>query len=342
MSRNFNPIRAAYSLFRRLYWTTKNHLRAYSYLLRPGVTLLEGTEKKTGERIRICYAGFISRGFRVGFPSQILTSIDRETFFGRKWLWKIRDIATRNDCSFLLVESPAVKKQTFSRLIDRTREPFFIPYYVKTDVQIADMDRLLHKNKDLKTDLQRVRAGGFEAEITHTPKDYRIFLEEHYQSYSNSNYGSCAMGFEYDFLRHKSEAAQQAWELIKVSADGEWLAGLLVRKDRTCANAMEVGVKGGDPGLVKRGTLAAAYWFFVQRAKELGYSEVSFMLSPPFPRNGVLQFKSKYRPTLSAAPSAVHGLLYLPLKNSALIRQILLDQPFFSNQRQGSFADRLR
>lgn len=335
MSSYQNPMHSRPSLVRRLFRSIKASIETAGRLLRPGVTILQGSEKKAGEKIRICYAGFISPGFRLGFPSQVLSDIDKETYLGRQWLWRIRSIAAKNDCSFLLAESPTAKTGIISRLIGGIRQPFFIPFYVKTHVRIDDLDGLLHRNEHLENDLRHLRIEGFQPEISRAPKEYRSFLEKYYQAYGNSNYGSCAMNFNYDFLCHKNEMAEEYWELIKVMADGEWLAGLLLQKTDSCADAMEVGVKHGDRRLVKRGTLAAAYWFFVQRAKELGYSEVSFMYSPPFPRNGVLQFKSKYRPKLTAAPSPDYGLLFLPLENNGLMRRILLDQPFFEITQNG-------
>jgi hypothetical protein len=335
MSSYQNPMRPRPSLPRRTLLRIEAAIEAAGNVLRPAVTILQGTEKKTGEKIRICYAGFLSPGLRLGFPSQVLSDIDKETYLGRQWLWRIRSVAAKNDCSFLLAESPAANTGIVSRLIGKIRQPFFIPFYVKTHVRIDDLNGLLHRNEHLENDLRHLRIEGFQPEISHAPKEYRIFLEEYYQAYGKSNYGSCAMNFNYDFLCHKSKMAEEYWELIKVMADGEWLAGLLLRKSDGCADAMEVGVKHGDRSLVKRGTLAAAYWFFVQRAKELGYSEVSFMFSPPFPGNGVLQFKSKYRPKLTAAPSPDYGLLFLALNNNALTRGILLDQPFFEITQNG-------
>jgi hypothetical protein len=335
MSSGNHPLHSQPSLLQRLLRRYRTALEGIHNLLRPEVTVLEGTEKKTGEKLRIIYSGFISKGFRVGFPSQILRNIDKETCLGRHWLWRINGLAASNNCAFLLLESPATKTGIANRLLGGKRSSFFIPFFVRTHVRIDDLDALLHKNEHLENDLRRLRIEGFRPEVSCTPKDYRRFLENYYQSYRNSNYGTCGMDFDYDFLCYKNEAAEQYWELIKVKADEEWLAGLLFRKDSSCADAMEVGVKHGDRSLVKRGTLAASYWFFLQRAKELGYSEVSFMFSPPFPRNGVLQFKSKYRPKLSAAPSATYGLLLLPLKNDEPTQRILLDQPFFEITRNG-------
>jgi hypothetical protein len=335
VSSDTGPMPSRPSLLQWLFRRFRLGLEATGKLLRPEVTILEGAEKKSGEKIRIFYAGFVSRGFRMGFPSQILSSIDNETCLGRHWLWRLNKIALKHGCSFLLVESPNSRPDIVSRFIRGQRQPFFLPFYVKTHIQIDDLEALLHKNEHLENDIRRLRIEGFQPTISRAPKDYRMFLENYYHAYGASNYGSCAMGFNYDFLCHKSDMAKQAWELIKVRADGEWIAALMLRKNDTCADAMEVGVRDGDYSLVKRGALAAAYWFFVQRAKELGLSEVSFMFSPPFPRNGVLQFKSKYHPALSAAPSPDYGLLFLPLDNSTLTQRILLEQPFFEIKDNG-------
>ncbi len=328
-SRNHN------SLPYRLYRRARRSLQTESDLLRPGVTLLHGTEKQTGEPIRICYAGFSPRSIRIGFPSQILRGIDKEVFFGRRWLWQVGDIARKNDCSFLLIESPGSRKNIISRFIGSRTGLFYLPYFVMTHVRIDDLDALLYKNEHLQNDIRRLRIEGFQVEISRTPKEFRRFLEQYYLPYKDLHYGSRAMDFDYDFLCRENEVTERTWELLKVSANNDWIAGMIFQKREGCADAMEVGVKDGDQQLVKRGSLAAAYWFFIKRAHELGYSEASFMYTPAFLRNGVLQFKSKYRPKLSAAPSSAHGILFTPLKNDSRTRQILLGQPFFEIHPDG-------
>ncbi len=323
------------SLLRRSLQYAGRSLRTAIRLLRPGVTLLHGTEKQTGEPVHICYAGFSPLSIRIGFPSQILSGIDKEVFFGRRWLWQVGDIARKNDCAFLLVESPAKRKNIINRFIRSKTAQFFLPYYVMTHIRTDDLDALLHKNEHLQNDIRRLRIEGFQVEISRTPKDFRRFLEQYYLPYRDSHYGSRAMNFDYDFLCRENEVADRSWELLKVTANNDWIAGMIFQKRAGCADAMEVGVKEGDYQLVKRGALAAAYWFFVKRAYELGYSEASFMYTPAFLRNGVLQFKSKYRPKLSAAPSPAHGLLLMPLSNDSQTRQILLDQPFFEIHPDG-------
>ncbi len=303
--------------------------------MRPGVTVFGGQEKKTGEMMRICHAGVAPRNNKLVFPPQILSSINEEIWLGRRWLWQIHNAAVKSDCSFLLVESPALLKSIIIRFVGGRLTAFFLPFFVKTHVQVDDIEALLYQNEHLENDLRRLKHEGFSLSVSTAPEDYQLFLEEYYQPYVKRAHGSFAWIYNYEFLCRSNEFAHRYWELLKVRVDDDWLAGMLIRKTESGADAMEIGVMDGDYQLVKRGVLAAAYWFFVQRARELGYSTISFMTTPPFLMNGVLQFKSKYRPWLSATPSNTFGVLFMPLKKDSCTQRILLDQPFFQLDGNG-------
>ncbi len=297
--------------------------------MRPGVTVFGGQEKKTGERMRICHAGVAPRNNQLIFPPQVLSSINEEVWLGRRWLWQIHNIALKSDCSFLLVECPALVKSIIIRVLGGRITAFFLPFFVKTHVQVDNIEALLHQNENLKNDVRRLRHDRFKLSISTAPEDYQLFLEQYYEPYLKTAHGPFAQIYDYDFLCRSNDFAYHYWELLQVTVDDDWLAGMLIHKTETGADLMEIGVKDGDYQQVKRGVLAAAYWLFVQRASELGYSTISFMTTPPFLMNGVLQFKSKYRPWLTATPSAALGILFMPLKKDSCTKRILLDQPFF-------------
>jgi len=79
---------------------------------------------------------------------------------------------------------------------------------------------------------------------------------------------------------------------------------------------------------VKRGALQAAYWFSLEYLRDQGHRWVNLMFSRPFLRNGVLQYKLKFRPHLR--PKAGDGFLMIPDMEDDAARTILLQQPFLT------------
>lgn len=317
---------------RRVLRRAKCIARTVRDVLCPEVMVIAGSERYVGELLSICHAGGMPRNYRLGFPGQVLREIEQEIDLGRHWLWKLRTLARAHNCSFLLVESPLILRTLVSMCLGARSGSYFLPFFVSATCDIADMNKLLRKNENLKSDIRRIRREKFWYRVSTDPKDYRRFLDEYHRPYLMAAHGSFAMLFDYSFLCRYDEALLERWELIQVMVGGDWVAGVIMRKSKGRAEQFESGVRDADLQAVKRGALAATYWFGVQRAKELGYSTVSFMWAPPFLGNGVLRMKSKYRPKLEAAPSTRSGAVFIPLNKNPATYRILINQPFIQLQ----------
>jgi hypothetical protein len=300
-------------------------------ILHPDVTLMRGKEKKTGELLSICHAGGMERYFRLGFPGQVLREIDQEIDLGRHWLWQIRTLAKTHHCSFLVVESWLNLRNVVSVCLDARNGSYFLPFWVSVTSYIAELNDLLQNNESLNSDIRRIRRERYWFRISTDPKDYGRFLEKYHLPYVTAVHGSFALLSDYSYLCGDDEALHRNWELLQIMVDGDWVAGVILRKSPDTMDVMELGVRNADPRVVKQGALAAVYWFSIQRARELGYSTVCFMLAPPFLRNGVLRMKSKYRPMLKPSPST-QGTVFVPLNKNPITHRILIDHPFIQLQ----------
>jgi len=90
-----------------------------------------------------------------------------------------------------------------------------------------------------------------------------------------------------------------------------------------------LGVKNAYEKYVKLGALRAAYWFSIEYLRDLGYKEVGFGVTRPFLRDGVLQYKKKYKPRLYLSPSLFRwGVNVVPLTRDPTSERILVQEPF--------------
>jgi hypothetical protein len=301
--------------------------RRIYHTVRPQVIIMTGPEKLTNAVLHIVYVGNMPRNYRLGFPSQILWSIDDEVDLGCHWLWQLRNLVKAREASFALVESASYLQRFMRWLIAATGQKIFLPHYVHCFIRVEDMPITLKNNDGLKRDIRTVRDTGYTLQVSKEPARYREFLDDFYKPYLLAAHGSKAAVFNYDFLCREDYSDHDNWELQQVMLAEEWIAGCIVRKDGNTAYMLELGIGAGNIEAVRRGALAASYWLGVQRLRDLGYQKISFMWSPPFLKNGVLLFKKKYRPVLEPAPMSDKGLLLISVKRDELSRKILIEQP---------------
>jgi len=264
----------------------------------------------------------------LGFLGQFMEQIAEEIRYGRSWCWKLRSTAESLDCALFAVEIPRWLRGPLGHILGGAEATFFLPRFVRADRDVADLSKLLQGNDSLKDDIRRVRKKDYWYQISSDPHDYETFLERYSRPSVSSAHGCFAIAYDYDFLKKGSPQSRSEWRLLKVMQADRWVAGCLLKISGRLAQSMDVGVRDGDPELVREGAGTAANWFFVEYANERGCSKASFMWSPPFLRNGVLRFKAKYRPDYSPVPSGNQGILLIPTFARAVTRHLLKEQPF--------------
>jgi hypothetical protein len=142
------------------------------------------------------------------------------------------------------------------------------------------------------------------------------------------------MDFERLFASCSAETMPQPWVLLKIELEGRWVAAALLIDAPGRAALMEVGVRDGDPALVRAGVLQAVYWMTLEHLRERGHGEVNLMLTPPFLRSGVMQYKLKYGPRLKPA-RAGDGFLLLPTHGAEAARRTLLREALLVSRGRG-------
>jgi Acetyltransferase (GNAT) domain len=299
--------------------------RAVYYTLRPQVILMRGRDKNYNEILNICHVGNRPRGYRLGFPSQVLRELESESDLGPYWLWQLPALLKDIESDFLLIETPRYLKWLAHWLVAGSKETFYIPFFVHSIIDASDFPALLRNNHNLKNDIRKTKKAGYSLELSSDPAQYRTFLDFYYRPYMKASHGLLASSFDYDFLCHEDFLDRDRWLLLKLMQGGEWVAGMIVKTDKHTAYGYEVGIKCANSRHVKGGALMSLRWLYSQQMLSLGFREISFMWSPPFLENGVLSSKRKYHPKLEAAPSSGVGLLLVHRGVNSLSTKILLE-----------------
>lgn len=293
----------------------------------PDVILLEG-QSKSGQSLSILRAGIRDPQTAYFFAGQVFAELRSERALGRTWLWALPRLARKHSCGFVLFRVSRRWAPLARRILGRTdHDSLHLPVFVQATVDVSDRARLL-RSRNFRDDVRRVGKRGFQFSVSRQKHDLDTFIREYHGPYVKRVHGFDAI--QMDFSRLLASCAHgelpEGWVLLKVELNGEWVAGVLLRSGAGSAALMELGVKGSDLSLVKRGALHAAYWLSLEFLHSQGHKQVSLMHARPFLSNGVLQYKLKFSPFLKAARPGDGFLLFFNCENGAA-RETLLHEP---------------
>jgi hypothetical protein len=205
---------------------------------------------------------------------------------------------------------------------------FRFPAVVESVMGLPDTAEELHariRNRETTKELNKIERNGFSWEVTRDPAVADFFFERCHRPHVRSRHGAAAsLHSRADFLHKLAEG-----ELLMVKRAGEYVSGCLCFRKRSLYHTAWSGVRDGDPALLRDGALAAEYYFCLQRAIQLGCSEISFGMSAARLDDGVLLFKKKWgaaiRPVEGAGRLAWFGIRRLtPAARARLQRAPIL------------------
>ena len=317
-------LRSSYLLAWRRLRTRIHYIRQF---LLPDVVLIDG-RTQSGRSLSILRAGITDRQTAFFFAGQVLTELCAERVLGRAWLWALPALAREHACAFVLFRVPRRRAALARCILLRTDDDaLHLPVFVAATVDVTDKPRLL-RSHSLRDDVRRIGKRGFQFSVSSKKQDLDTFIREYHDPYVTNVHGFDAIGMDFQRLLAScsKDEIPEPWILLKVELDGEWVAAALLVSGAGSAALMEFGIKNGDPAMVKSGALQAAYWLSLEYLRSQGHKRVSLMYSRPFLRNGVLQYKLKFSPSLAVARPTDGFLLLFDQENQAA-REILLREP---------------
>jgi hypothetical protein len=302
--------------------------------LRPDVALLQGVTG-AGASVRILRAGLADRPAAYFLAGQIYDELFAETDLGRHWLWALPALGRSHGCAFVLFRTPRDRVALARRFLRRAEgQAFYLPLYVTLTVDIANEAALLRSNS-VQQDVRKITKEGFHYSISRKSYELATFMRDYHDPWVKRVHGFDVLGMDSESSSRlwEDEEVPEPWVLLKVHLGGAWIAGTLLVSSTDAAALMEIGVKDANADYVKRGALLACYWFAFDFLRRQGHARVNLMFARPFLRNGVLQYKLKFKPYLRPMPA--DGFLMIPDMESDDAREILLQQPILAWGTEG-------
>jgi hypothetical protein len=293
---------------------TLKSVRERVRLFRPTVWCIEGTERHTGCPLKIIYAG---RKIHQRYFSHIAfgDGPHREAL-GRTWTWRVaRFLRNHPDADMLITETSAAYFEKFA-----AREDFFIPLWVEGQIFHSRLDR--HLRGSLRDDLRKVRKHGYSYEITRDPEKLRMFHHEMYEPYISMVHGDRAALMSLDALLSKAGHA----DLLLVRCAEDYVAGGVFLYEGGAVRTWSLGIRHGNHAHVRKGAIAALYYYKILYLKEQGYDSFNAGASRAFLRDGALQYKRKWGMTLTGPRPG--GFWLRRLSQSPGVLAFLVNNPF--------------
>jgi GNAT acetyltransferase-like protein len=153
-----------------------------------------------------------------------------------------------------------------------------------------EIETLWRSNHSLKEDIRLVNRGGMQMSLSQTEADFDLFYRTMYLPFIAGRHGDMARPRDENWLR----AAFLRGGIIWVVRGEEKLAGVVMEIADGALHLWTLATRDGDPGLMKKGALAALYLYAIRHARDEGCSYVDFGSCRAFLADGILRYKRKW------------------------------------------------
>jgi hypothetical protein len=312
----------------------RRRIRDIVNILILNVWVITGEEILSKQKLNIIYIG--SEKNKNFLAKLAFGNSYKEDHIGKTWLWRIfKTVKARGHaCSLMVAEVPKSSLVLFGK-----KKCFYIPFWVRGELNTSVDTSPLIKNESLKSDLRRIRRNKLHFELTDELSQFHNFYYNMYLPHTTKAHSDRALIVKYDFMKRFFRDC----DLLLIKKDTEYIAGVLIaygyRRNR--ARLWSLGVKDGNSDHIKDGAIGGIYYFSLLHLKEKGYKRVSVGASRAFLKDGVLRYKKKWGQKIVSTHKT--GFLIKPLSKTAAVEGFFLNNPFIyvnKNRRNGAiFAE---
>jgi hypothetical protein len=251
--------------------------------LKVELTTLRGTCQRTGESITIsCATSEKTRFFLAAF---ILGSKYETISHGDTWLWNVvrKSEEYSPEAIVVFVEAREKKLDLFFK------NGFKIPVWVTGEIALP-IPESLRRQKTLKEDMRKVRQSDFGFRISRNLDELKMFYDTMYLPLVEQSHGQSAVLKNRENLLSRLNTS----ELLLITKGEEAVAGQLISFENEIPKLFAIGVRDGDPSLIRSGALSACYFFCSEYLNSKGFTRLDTGLSRAFINDGVLNYKRKW------------------------------------------------
>lgn len=222
-----------------------------------------------------------------------------------------------NDCAIVLTEALATQAAA-------AMQPgsFFIPTWVKGEMDLPLDPEIVRKNHTVKNDLRKIQKNALHYEVTREATKFDEFYHQMHVPFIMKVHGDSAFITPYESMRSKLGQC----ELLLLKHQEQSIAGLLIIHEETGPRLWSVGVRDARPEYSQLGAMPALYHFSFEHLLAKGLKRVSLGASRAFLRDGVLQYKRKYGQRIASA--FPDGFMLRVRTLTPAVRAFLANNPF--------------
>jgi hypothetical protein len=266
------------------------------------VVLLRGLNRYSGQPWTILMAGADHAIDNIAH--RYFACPPRREAIGSLPLWEVPSTLQRLGASADLVIARVDRLS--ARLLFRSNY-LRVPESIGTWLAVPDdLNELKRTNRSVKADLRRIRLDRLTFAVSHAEADCETFYRTMYVSYMRSRHGELAFIRSLPQVRRVFRRGGVLWVL----REGQRIAGQLFSQREGVLYCVGLGTAGGDPALLRKGALAATYFFSLQYAQSQGLTRIDFGGSPPALSDGLLRYKRKWGVQLAARPQTPYDYLF--------------------------------
>lgn len=281
-----------------------------NYKLRINVWILSGTESAKVP-LTIIFAGTAHN--KEYFAKLAFNNFYTEKYLGKAWRWNLMKRINKmaRDCSLMVLEVNTAFYQAFG-----DKKSFFIPRWIGQEADISVNTSSFNRHE------KQINKHNLRFEVTNDRNQFDKFYQDMYVPYITKVFGNTAILMSY----YEMEKNFKNGILLLVKRDEEFIAGEIIVYEKNGPRLAGLGIKNGNTDYLKTEVMLAIYFFAIKYLRQEGYNKLHFGSSRAFLKDGVLQYKKRWR--LQVVDDKNIGFLIKPLCSSDGAKEFFLKNPF--------------
>ncbi|MFV1988456.1 MAG: hypothetical protein ACC682_14335 [Gemmatimonadota bacterium] len=168
--------------------------------------------------------------------------------------------------------------------------------------------------ESLRSDIRKVERLGYRLEEAGSPSDWEEFFESMVVPHLVARFGENAKlpG------RAARKTLRRRGTLLFIGREGVREGGACLLRTPRGVLLRRLGIRDGDPGLLREGVLTALYLGLFEWSRERGYREFDAGTTLPLPRQGLARYKAKLGLEPAPSPIALTAAFHFDHEDAAL------------------------